>query len=80
MTAKEMFESLGFEDTNSDESTINYVIKNGCIQGYVRFYVLDKEYTVWTTDVCNKYLRYAPVPVEWHMAIHQQLIELGWFE
>ena len=80
MSAKEMFEQLGFKDTNSDEAILNYVISNGKIQGYVRFYILEREYTVWTSDVCNKYLRYSPVPVEWHKAIHQQLKELGWLD
>ena len=80
MSAKEMFEQLGFKDTNSDEAILNYVISNGKIQGYIRFFIFDREYSVWTSDVCNIYTRYAPVPVEWHKAIHQQIEELGWLD
>lgn len=79
MVAKEMFEELGFKDTNSDESKINYVIDKN-IHGYVRFYLMDRLYSVWTSDVCNKYIAYAPVPIEWHKAIHQQMKELGWLD
>ena len=77
-TAKEMFEELGFKDTNSDEAILNYVIKTGGVQGYVRFYIIHRRYTVWTSDVCAKGIGYAPVPVEWHKAIHRQMEELGW--
>lgn len=80
MTAKEMFEQLGFKDTNSDEAILNYVISNGKIQGYIRFFIFDREYSVWTSDVCNRYTGYAPVPVEWHKAIHKQIEELGWID
>ena len=80
MGAKEMFEQLGFKDTNSDEAILNYVISNGKIQGHIRFFIFDREYSVWTSDVCNRYTRYAPVPVEWHKAIHQQMKELGWLD
>lgn len=80
MKAKEMFESLRFKEANSDEAILNYVMKESNVQGYIRFYLLEQKYSVWTNDVCNKYLGYAPVPVEWHKAIHQQLKELGWLD
>ena len=74
MTAKEMFESLGFKDTNSDESEINYVIKKGMCVGYIRFFVMQREYRVWIPS------KYDFIPVEWHKAIHQQMKELGWLD
>lgn len=80
MTAKEMFEKLGFSLHIDYELCKTYKIKhdeNGCDDDpynwdYVYFYKDDKTYGVDIMIDC--------VDIKLHKAIHQQLIELGWIE
>lgn len=79
MKAVEMFEALGFERQEFDNG-INYILRNGMIAAFVRFYDDTKEYQVWTSE-SGKRPRYGNmVCPEWHKAITKQLEELGWLE
>ena len=71
MEAKEMFEKSGYETRLEDTSTISYVNynKNGNII-IIGFHVNRKLFH--STD--------RHINVEEHLAIHQQMKELGWIE
>ena len=79
MTAREMFESLGFERQVKDE-VINYVLKSGMIAAFVRFYLDTKDYQVWTSENRVRPRYGNMVCPQWHKAITKQLEELGWLE
>ena len=80
MTAKEMFEELGFELNTDNEFVRSYRIKHDeNFSGedpfnwdYINFYIKDKTYNV---DIMI-----GDVDIKLHKAIHQQLKELGWLD
>ena len=77
MTAKEMFEKLGYVQTINSDYLIEYVGDNEDNESvYIRFYFLSKEYEVGYFD---GYISTAmPTSIEEHKAITQQMKELGW--
>lgn len=80
MTAKEMFEKLGFETLVDNNRFKIYAIKHDknasdnalFYWDYIRFDKEDKTYNV--DNMIGE------VDIKLHKAIHQQLKELGWFE
>lgn len=62
-TAKEMFENLGWKQKQNDDVAIIYE------RGFRSIWFLRGSKTI--TCSCHMY-------IEWHKAIHQQVIELGW--
>jgi hypothetical protein len=77
MTAKEMFESLGYKQTINSDYLIEYVGDNEDNEFvYIRFYFLSEEYAVGYFD---GYIPAAmPTTIKEHEAITQQLKELCW--
>jgi len=89
MTAKEMFEELGFIETYEkdimeekceygEEGIIAYVSKNdnGKYDGII--FTNSKKYDVEIWD--GKHYVSSLIDVNLHKAIHQQMKELGWLE
>lgn len=71
MTAKEMFEEIGYEIIQSDENKINY--SNGNF--YIEFDLKYREYMS-----CSYNDDLLPITLEEHKAITQQMKELGWLD
>lgn len=79
MTAKEMFEKLGFKKCVDNIQFIIYAIKHAenfsddpLNWDYIRF---DKEYKTYYVDVMI-----GDIGIELHKAIHKQCQELGWLD
>ena len=72
MNAKEMFEKLGYKQVFY-KSEIHYLCNVECIKFYLGF----KQYV--TTDKDGTENSWA-ITFEEHLAIHQQMKELGWIE
>lgn len=68
MNAKEMFEKLGYKLANR-QSHLCYENEFG----YVVTFWDKEEYVCISSAICA-------LRVELHLAIHQQMIELGWIE
>ena len=75
MTAKEMFEKLGYK-LNRDDNFIDYIQINKISNNQIRFYVKDKE--VKKEDFCTGFAKY--ISLEELQAINQQVKELGWLD
>ena len=75
MTAKEMFEKLGYEENNDREDTLRYTIHNmiGEIVE-IRFYFRNKAFVKEGYDDDLAYL----ITLEELQAINKQIEELGW--
>ena len=75
MTARELFEELGFKGVDTDYSLIyRYMGTKIDYECEVYFYLTIKEYVVAVGDECIS------VDMKLHKAIHTQLEELGWLE
>ena len=77
MTAKELFESLGYKQTINSDYLIEYIGANeNNDRVYIRFYFLSKGYEVGYFD---GYISTAmETSIKEHKAITQQMKELGW--
>ncbi len=77
MTAKEMFESLGYKQTINSDYLIEYTADNGGNDFvYIRFYFSSKGYEVGYFD---GYISTAmETSIKEHEAITKQMKELGW--
>ena len=74
MTAKEMFEKLGYkQEKDIRELQIRYVNKHQKIV----FDLMCKQY--WTTNLNDEEEMWAFL-IEEHLAVHQRMKELGWIE
>jgi len=71
MTAKEMFEKLGYKIEHNDEDNLYYV-NDGLL---IQFDLIYREYCVYF-----KNNEIASISCEEHKAITQQLNELGWLD
>lgn len=83
MTAKEMFEKLGYEEFENDKSFIQYRDDSHGDGDYafVRFNHMWKEYeTGYYDGYETKNEETYTVSIELHQAITQQMKELGWIE
>lgn len=81
MTAKEMFEKLGYELVEYDqEFRIRYFHKSILSNSIIVFIICTKCCGFYEEDIDNgqRYIDY--LPSELHLAIHQQMIELGWLK
>lgn len=81
MTAKEMFEALGYEQTTNNNNSIEYVDDSHGDGDYVyvSFYLWLKEYEVGYFDGYETKTKVATgVSIKEHEAITKQLKELGW--
>ncbi len=89
MSAKEMFEELGFKEYSNDNITISYKYKaNRENTNYmIVFYFSDNTYQVFTQSYSSRLLKekkYLPIYEPYrinkklHDAITKQLEELGW--
>ena len=73
MSAKEMFEKLGFNGIETDYSLIyRYMGTKANYQCELYFYLTLKEYVVGVDDECIS------IDMRLHKAINKQLEELGW--
>ena len=73
MTAKELFEDLGFKGIETDYSLIyRYMSTKIDYQCEIYFYLTTKEYVVGVGDECIS------IDTKLHKAIQKQLEELGW--
>ena len=68
MTAKEMFEELGFNEEEDNRTIITYENRNSIIWSYVYFY---EDKTIELDTVSNYKV---------YKAINKQIEELGWLE
>lgn len=91
MSAKEMFEELGFKEYSNDNITISYKYKaNRENTNYmIVFYFSDNTYQVFTQSYSSRLLKekkylpiYEPCRInkKLHDAITKQLEELGWLD
>ena len=71
MSAKEMFEQLGYELTNNEYPEIRYMQKDYCIS----FYLDDKCIECYHNDF---YTTSCSIELEELQAINKQIEELGW--
>ena len=82
MTAKEMFEKLGYVQTIKNDNLIEYTDHSHGDGGYmyVRFYLISwKSYTVGYYDSYVTTTKEATlVSIKEHEAITKQMKELGW--
>jgi hypothetical protein len=82
MTAKEMFEALGWKLVDSPEDyrdeIIYYTKKQGNAEYDLDFYLDDKTYYSYGT-VKGQNIN-CPLSIDEHLAITQQMKELGWIE
>ena len=80
MTAKEMFEKLGYEQITNNDNLIKY--KNDSLGDgdytYVSFNRIYTEYEVGYYDGYNKTRNPLWVSIQEYKAITKQLKELGW--
>ena len=83
MTAKEMFEELGYKEVNEWQNIIHYeqVVDNKLEQKYIIEFVLNHEFI----SVCSKFGKYRygafnGLDMKLLQAINQQCKELGWLE
>jgi hypothetical protein len=74
MNAKEMFEKLGYDEARESELFITYFHKLKATDLRIMF---NKEYRDYAC--MEKYL-HREITLPEHLAIHQQMIELGWIE
>lgn len=80
MTAKEMFEALGYEQATNNNNFIEYLLWNRDEEDkdyfYVRFHLTWKSYVI---GYCDGYeIQPIIVPIKEHKAITKQMEELGW--
>ena len=91
MSAKEMFEELGYKEYSNDNLSLSYrkKSKRERINYMVVFYFSDNSYQIFSQSYSSKLLkekRYLPIyepyriDKEMHKAINQQCKELGWYE
>lgn len=83
MTAKEMFEALGYEQIINNDNLIAYKDDShgDGDYAYVKFYPMWKEYEVGYYDGYEtKTKEPARVYIKEHEAITKQMIELGWID
>lgn len=77
MSAKEMFEQLGYSQARTDDKEYNeyYILY---VKGDIRieFYKEWKSYNAWQ----GSRMSHVYVDIILHKAIHQQFIELGWLD
>ena len=77
MTAKKLFETLGYKQTKNDDNLIEYIAHNrdnGLV--YIRFDILLKGYEV---GYFNGYIPITTITsITEHNAITKQMKELGW--
>ena len=83
MTAKEMFEALGYKQTRNDNVLIEYIDDSYGYGDYkyVWFYHMWQEYIVGYYDNDPYGIKTRPrykVSIEEHEAITKQMKELGW--
>ena len=80
MTAKEMFEKLGYVQTVNSDGLIEYINYNHTAIGYiyVRFDLYWKSYEVGYFGDETKIERAVVATTAEHKAIIQQVKELGW--
>jgi len=81
MTAKEMFEKLGYEvgDTPYYERCIRYVANDGYIKREIEFWRDDK--IIYNNLIYGEVQMKGscPIPIELLKAINKQVEELGWY-
>lgn len=84
MTAKEMFEAMGYEQTANNDNLIEYLLEDRDEEiGYyfIRFYLIwtRKSYTVGSYNGREtKTTEPMGVSIRKHKAITKQMEELGW--
>ena len=81
MTAKELFESLGYKQTTNDDSLIEYRGVNYGDGGYIyiTFYLGWQEYEVGYANIYQINIeKVVPLTSKEHEAITKQMKELGW--
>lgn len=82
MTAKEMFEALGYKQTTEikkDETVIRLVNVRQFQEDIVTINQKYRQVTLYAYDEWGEMKR-LPITVELHLAIAQQMRELGWIE
>ena len=82
MTAKEMFEKLGFKqtiETKKYETIISLVSTRQFQEEVITINQKYRYVTLYAYDEWGEMKR-LPITVELHLAIHQQMKELGWIE
>lgn len=70
-TAKEMFEELGYRSIETEVNKFYITYHNNTLNCTISFYPLPETYSIHS--------KYA-LPKEIHLAINQQMKELGWIE
>jgi hypothetical protein len=82
MTAKEMFEKLGFSKTIFPNGTIQYEKVKKDKMSRVRFYLEDKVYSTYYTELSENGVEIRQmtrlINTKTHKAINKQIEELGW--
>ena len=80
MTAKEMFEKLGFE--LAKDFDFNYIYTGNERKDDLRLVYFDLNYKTYSTHATDEFgdTVYMGVTPELHLAITQQMKELGWIE
>ena len=82
MTAKEMFEKLGYSKTTFSNGTIQYEKVKKDITSRVRFYLEDKVYSAYYTELSENGVEIRQmtrlINIKLHKAINKQIEELGW--
>lgn len=77
MSAKEMFEKLGFTQMRVDEEEYKeYMVIYGKGDIEIEFSKYCKVYSV----SCGDDMSCTTITISMHEAIHQQMIELGWLD
>lgn len=81
MTAKEMFEALGFKQTTNNDTLIEYIDVTHEDDNYIYiiFYLTSKEYEVGYSNIYQiQTEEIVLVTIKEHEAITKQMKELGW--
>ena len=84
MTAKEMFEELGYSKTTFPNGTIQYEKVRKDRIGRVRFYLENKVYSSYYTKLSENGVEIQQmtrlINTKLHKAINKQCKELGWLD
>ena len=82
LTAREMFEELGYSKTIFPNGTIQYEKVKKEKTSRVRFYLEDKVYSAYYTDLSENGVEIRQmtrlINAKLHKAINKQVEELGW--
>ena len=78
MTAKEMFNEIGYYSHDNVNDCLTFVKEQGSVVYYIEFYL--GEFSYESYGIAKGYDITNPIGVKMHSAITQQMKELGWIK